>query len=116
MSMNRKLRINNKIIIGSCGGIMLGVSVPVIIAAWGKSVPLFFGVMMLVVGLSLVCIISKPLMTLKKALLAIHALIAAVILIGTTVYNPHVFLICWSILVILLVGFGWFGLRNEQKI
>lgn len=114
--MNPKLRNNNKIIIASCGGLMLGVSVPVIIASWGKSIPLFIGILMLVAGLSLVCTISTSLITLKKTLLVVHALIAVVILIATIIYNPHIFLICWSVVVITLACIGWLGFRNKESI
>ena len=99
-----------------CGGIMIGVAVPVIIASLDKVAVMFFGIFMLLSGICLVASIKTKKELMKKTLLIIHILIGLVILVGMFLSNLNIFLVCWSLLVILLAVLSMFGYKNEQSI
>lgn len=106
----------NKISIALCGGLMLGVSVPVIAASAGKGAFVLFGIFMLLASIALLYVGQKPAATPKMILLSLHVFIAFVTLFLTLNHEPHAFLIVWSCTVVLLAVFSLRVTSKEKQI
>lgn len=105
------------IAIALCGGLMFGVSVPVLFAAWGNgAVVVSLAITMLLCGGALVVSIGHARKKLQGALLLLNALISLVILIGISLTNQHPFLIIWSVTVLLLAVTCLWRLRHRKII
>jgi uncharacterized protein with PQ loop repeat len=106
----------NKISIALCGGLMLGISVPVIAASAGKGAFVLFGIFMLLVSIALLYAGQKPATTPKIILLSLHAFIAFVTLFLTLNHESHTFLIVWSCTVFVLAVFSLRAISKEKQI
>lgn len=97
-----------KIPIALCGALMVGVAVPVIIAASGNIPALILGIVMLLCGGLLTISVCFQQAKYQWVLLCLNALIATTVLIGSLLSTPHTFLVIWSASVIMLSGIsGW---------
>lgn len=81
---------------------MVGVSVPVIVAAVGNIPAVIFGIAMFFCGGLLVVSIRSQKTKYQLVLLGLNVLIATVVLVGVLVFHPHTFLVIWSALIIML--------------
>lgn len=116
--MNKNFK-NNQISVVTCGSLMLGVSVPVIIAAHESRVALGIGIGMLFIGIALISCVYTHSIVFGKILLSIHIIFASIILCSTTfLYIQHeeggtFFLMFWSLAIIFTAIFGWKGLKMQ---
>lgn len=99
-----------------CAELMLGVSVPVIYASLDKGGVIFAGLLMFVISILLLLATRMHNKLAIKLLLVLHIVVALFVLIGISLYKPHIFLICWSMIIILLASASWVKLRNEKNI
>lgn len=115
------ISIKNQGIIALCGGLVSGVSVPVIIAAQGNTTAWLTGIVMLVTGVALIGFSYTANTFVIKFLLDIHILLAFFILLASgfiyfqTRISGAFFLIFWSVAVIISALTEWHGIKSHRS-